>query len=115
MVVYVAAEVVRTMKPRTSANEDAIHEPFRAVIAVRRTSIGWSFIVSIGTNRRRSNLDADLSICGRGGHRQANCRNSSYGEVIECLHKNFLENFDVIIRLAVVRRDSKDRRAAIRA
>jgi hypothetical protein len=61
-VIYVAAEVIRAMKPRASTNEDAAAKPFRAVVAVRSAAIGIGVIVSVRTIRGDSDGDADLSL-----------------------------------------------------
>ena len=61
MVVDVALEVVRAMKPRASANEDTTCKPFRPVVAVGSTTIRSSIIIPVGTFGGDSDVDADLS------------------------------------------------------
>jgi hypothetical protein len=77
-VVYVALEVVRAMKPRPSANEDAASKPFRAVIAVRSAAIRSCLIVTVGAVGGGSNIDRDADLAFRFGssYHQANSSNS---------------------------------------
>lgn len=72
MVIHVAPEIGRTMKPRASADEDAVQKPFRAVVTVGSTSVRRSRVVSIGANGGYSDVDADLSLGSRGSNRIAN-------------------------------------------
>ncbi len=66
-VIYVAAELVRAVKPRTRANENAIRKPLGAVIAVGGAVVGRDVVVTVGTHGCRSDLDADLRLgYGRG-------------------------------------------------
>ncbi len=65
-VVYLAPELARTMKPWARANEDAPGEPFWPVVAIGSAIIGSEVIEAIGTDRLRSDLDADLRFCLRG-------------------------------------------------
>jgi hypothetical protein len=62
-VVYVALEVGSTMKPGANTNEDATCKPFRAVVAVGGAVVRRDIIVTIGTVRRDSDVDAYLSLC----------------------------------------------------
>ena len=61
-VIYMALEILRAMKPWTSADEDATRKPFRAVVAVGGTAIGRAVIVTIGTFGGYSDFDSDLSL-----------------------------------------------------
>jgi hypothetical protein len=78
VVVYVAPEIVVTVKPRTGANEDATTKPFRAVIAGGSTGIRRHVIVTIGTIRSCSDIDAhaNLGRCLGGRSRDAEGGNS---------------------------------------
>jgi hypothetical protein len=76
-VIYVASEVVSAMKPRANANEDATGKPFRAVITVGGAVVWSDVIVTVGTFRRDSDVDAYLSLCFGSSCREADCSNSS--------------------------------------
>lgn len=56
----VPIEMLGSMEPGTSADEDAAGEPLRAIVAVRSAVVWWHLIVSIGTNRSRTYADTDL-------------------------------------------------------
>jgi uncharacterized membrane protein len=73
IIIYVAAEVIAAMEPRTGADEDPAGKPFRTVVAGGGTAIGGSVIVPIRTFRDDSDVDADLSLHFGGGHREADC------------------------------------------
>jgi len=66
MVIYVAAEIGRAMKPRADANENASHKPFRTIIAVGSASVRWNIIITVRTVRSRPDFHGDLSL-GVGG------------------------------------------------
>jgi hypothetical protein len=74
MMVYVAVEVVMAMEPWTSAYEEATIEPFRAVVAIGCAAVGRNFVVAVGTNRRRADLDGNLSVCLVAGGGYKECR-----------------------------------------
>jgi len=79
MVVDVALEVVRAMKPRAGANEDTARKPFRAVVSIGSAAIRSSVIVTVGAVGGGSNVncDADLGLCFGSGHREENSSKSS--------------------------------------
>ncbi len=79
-VIYMASEVVRAMKPRAGANEDAARKPFRAVVAVGGAVVRGIVIVTVRTSRCGSDVhaDADLSLCFGSGYREADHSNGSY-------------------------------------
>jgi hypothetical protein len=65
--------------PRPDADEDAVHEPLRAVVAIGRAGVRIIVIISIGTNRgwtdiSRANSDANDHPLGtgKGSAKQAN-------------------------------------------
>lgn len=64
VIIYVSDKVFRTMEPRADANEAAVHEPFRPIVTVGRAVVGRHVVVTVRTNRGRSNLDTytNLSI-----------------------------------------------------
>jgi len=69
MVIYVATEVGRTMKPWASANKYTPHKPFRTVVSGGSTGIRSDVIVTIRTVGGYSDFDGDLGLCFRGGSR----------------------------------------------
>ena len=62
-VIHVAVEPGGAVKPRACANKDATVKPFRTVVPRWGTRVRSHVIVSVGTFRRHSNFDADLSFC----------------------------------------------------
>jgi hypothetical protein len=77
MIIYMTMKVAGTVKPRTRANEHASIEPLRTVVAGRSTVVRSDVIITIRTVRGHSYIDANLSLCSRGGSRQADGRNDS--------------------------------------
>src|ERR1700729_2078370 len=77
-VVYMAMEVIGTVKPRAGADEDATGEPLGAVIAIRGAGVWRVIVVAVWALRRYANVDADLgsSLLGcRGETKRGNrCR-----------------------------------------
>ena len=70
--IYIPAEALRPVKPRSRTEEHPTHKPLRAVIANGCTGIRRVIEVPVGANRRHPNpdVDVDLSCCLR-------CRSSS--------------------------------------
>lgn len=68
---HMAIKIIRAIKPRDSADEDAPTEPFRAVVAVWGASIRTVVIVAVRTFRSDSdaNIETDLSRCLGGSWR----------------------------------------------
>jgi hypothetical protein len=56
--IHPSVKIARTMEPRTSADENPVCEPCRAVIAVWSTAIRRVGKISIRANRLRTDLDA---------------------------------------------------------
>ena len=77
MVIYVAVEACRAVKPGAGANEDSAGKPLRAVVAVGSAVIRRDVIVPVGTFRRDADVDLHLSLCFGSSDREADCRNSS--------------------------------------
>jgi hypothetical protein len=69
MVIYVAPEIGRAMKPWARANEDAANKPFGTVVAGGGTGVWGDVIVTIRTVGGYSDFDVDLSLCFRDGNR----------------------------------------------
>jgi hypothetical protein len=65
-VIYVALEFTSAMKPWASANESVPAKPFWTVVAGRGTVIRSHVIVTIGTFRSYSDVEADLSSASTG-------------------------------------------------
>lgn len=75
VVVNVTVETVRTVKPRTSADEDAAREPLRAVVAIRSAIVRGFFVVAVRTDRRWAYLHGNLGICPWAGSKQESSSN----------------------------------------
>jgi hypothetical protein len=86
MVVHVALERVRTMKPRASTDEDTTRKPFWAVVAVRSTAIRSGVIVTVRAVRGDTNVDGDLSLYLRSGRRKEQPSNSREREIPKPVH-----------------------------
>jgi len=76
-VIYVALEVTGAMKPGASANEAVPIKPFWTIVPSGSTVIRSYVIVTVGTFRGYSDVDAYLSLCFGGGNREADSSNSS--------------------------------------
>jgi len=77
MVIYVAVEAGRAVKPRAGANEYATGKPLRAVVAVGGAVVRRDVIVAVGTFGRDADVDLHLSLCFGSGYREADCSNGS--------------------------------------
>jgi hypothetical protein len=89
MIVYVTMEVIRTMKPWASANENTARKPFRPVVAVGSTAIRRGVIVTVRAVGGRSNADADADLrpCFGSGRCEANPSNSYERKIFQPDHK----------------------------
>jgi hypothetical protein len=76
-IIHVAAEGAWSMKPRTSTDEDTSSKPFWAVVARWSTAIRRDVVVAIRTVWCYSDVDAHLSFCPWGDHREATSSNGS--------------------------------------
>jgi hypothetical protein len=70
-VIYVALEVAGAMKPQASADENVPGEPFWTIISGGSTTVRSGVVVTIGTLRRHSDFNADLSLYLGSGSREA--------------------------------------------
>ena len=52
----IEAATVESVKPRTRAHKNAPDKIIRAIVAVRRTRVGWIPIVAIGADRSRGDI-----------------------------------------------------------
>ena len=77
MVIYVAVEACRAVKPRASADEDATGKPLGAVVAVGGAIVGRDVIVTVRTFRRDADVDLYLSLRFGSGYREADCGDGS--------------------------------------
>jgi hypothetical protein len=73
VVIYVAVEVIWTVKPGTSPDEDTATKPLRAIVAVGSAVVGRGFVVTVWANGSRADVDADLSL----GFRGCDCKTKS--------------------------------------
>jgi hypothetical protein len=76
MVIYMAPELGRPVKPWASANEDTVAKPLWSIVTSRSTGIWSDIIVTVGTIRGYTDVDADLSLGLRGVSREGDSRNS---------------------------------------
>jgi hypothetical protein len=61
--INVSVKAYRTTKPRPRAKKHASRKPLRAVIAKRSALVRRVIEIAIRTDRRHSNVDADLCSC----------------------------------------------------
>ena len=61
VMVYMTVEVLRPMKPRSSAHKYATRKPFGTIVAIRGAVVRRYFVIPVGTYRRRSNAHRNLS------------------------------------------------------
>ncbi len=66
-VIYVAGELLSTMKPGPGADEDSTGKPLRTVVSIGSARIGGDVIVTIRTIRGHSDTDFDTDLCVRFG------------------------------------------------
>src|ERR1700719_895757 len=86
-IVDVAPEFAGAMKPRARANEDFAIKPFRAVIARGSAVIRSGVVVTIGTFRGDTDIDADLRLGFRGAGRDTHSGNCGQHEKFQFTHK----------------------------
>jgi hypothetical protein len=83
VVVDMAAEVLRAVKPRAGAYEDAAGEPFGAVVAVGSAGVGSVIVIAIGAIRGNADVNADLSRWFSRYCRQGNSCKSKEGKIVD--------------------------------
>jgi hypothetical protein len=86
MVVHVALEMVRTMKPGASADEDTARKPFWAVVPVGGTAIRRRIVVTVGAVRGGSDVNADLGPNLGSGRRKNEPGNHREREMFRSVH-----------------------------
>ena len=87
-VVYVAAKVVRAMKPGAAADEYTARKPFWSVVSVGSAVIRSGVIVAVRAIGRSANLHGNLSRCFGSGCHQAASSNSREQNKLESSHKS---------------------------
>ena len=65
VVVHVAVEVGRAVKPFAGANEASAREPLRTIVAVRSAVVGSVVVVAVRAGG--FSTDADINLCVRYG------------------------------------------------
>jgi hypothetical protein len=89
MVIYMAAKVIRAVKPGASADEDTAGEPFRTVVAVGSTGVRSEVVVAVRACGFGTEVDINLSLCFRSGRREANYGDSNSSEsTVESVHES---------------------------
>jgi hypothetical protein len=90
VVVDVAVEVGRAVKPRAGANEYTACKPFRAVIAVWRAIVRGVIVVAVRAIGGDSDVNGDLSVRRGSGYAEAGYRNSSQSKSSKSVHRFLL-------------------------
>src|ERR1700691_6456379 len=62
VMIDVSVEVIRTMKPRTCADEYTASEPLRPIVTIRRAVIRRYFVVPVRTDRRFADTNRNLRL-----------------------------------------------------
>jgi hypothetical protein len=89
MVIYMAAKVIRAVKPRTGTDEDSAGEPFRTVVAVGSTGVGSEVVIAVRACGFGTEVDIDLSLRFGSGRREAYDGDNSSGEsTMESVHES---------------------------
>jgi hypothetical protein len=86
VVIYMALEVGRAVKPWASSNEDAAGKPVGAVVAIWSAAVGSGFIVTVGTLRGDADIDADLSVCFGSISSEAETGDGGQSKELEAIH-----------------------------
>lgn len=89
MVIHVAMEVRRAMKPWAGANEDAVYKPLRPVVAVGSAIIGRNVVVAVGANRRNSDFDTYLGMHSGNRDDEADSGNNSECKNLKSVHSHY--------------------------
>ncbi len=63
VIVDVAMEMFRAVKPWAGTDKDPVRKPFRTVITVRSATIRRGIVVTVRTNGRYTDADANLGLC----------------------------------------------------
>jgi hypothetical protein len=103
VIVDMAAEACRAMKPRTGANKDSTAEPFGAVVAIWRTAIWSRIIVTIGT--LWCDTDIYTYLCLGLGSTRSHAESSStcHDEIFQATHKSPLTTLDYLEAIQTAR------------
>jgi len=86
MVVYMAIEVIRAVKPGTCANEHPAREPLWTIVSVGSAVVRRNLVVAIRTNRRFSNLHGYLCRGPIRGSKKQASRNSRQTKIPQHPH-----------------------------
>src|SRR5271170_5579062 len=86
VVIYVTVEVIWTVKPGASPDEDTAAKPLRAVVAVGSAVVGRNVVVAVGAHRSWADVDADLSLRFRRGYGDTESSHCSCGKKLESMH-----------------------------
>jgi hypothetical protein len=87
MVIDIAVEVFRAVKPRAGSDEDAIGKPLGAVITVGSTPVGGDIVVAVWTSGRYTDADAYLGLCSGSSCNNAETSDGGQSEKFQSTHK----------------------------
>jgi len=88
MVIYMAAKVIRAVKPRTGTDEDSAGEPFRTVVAVGSTGVRSEVVIAVRACGFRTKVDVNLGLCFGRDRREANYGDSNSESTSESVHES---------------------------
>ena len=76
MMVYMPVEMIRPVKPRPSADENAAIKPLRTIIPIRCAIVRRHLVVAVRTARLRPNIHRNLSRSRHCRRQKSTCRHS---------------------------------------
>jgi hypothetical protein len=89
MVIYMAAKVIRAVKPWAGTDEDSADEPFRTVVAVGSTGVRSEVVIAVRACGFGTEVDINLSLRFGSGRREANDGDSDSSEsTFEFVHES---------------------------
>ena len=108
MMIYMAIEVVRAVEPRSSADEHAARNPFRAVISVWGAIVRRLFVVPVWANGRCANLHGYLRGSAIRCRKKQACSKSRQTKIFQRTHCfTSLDWRRAALRLVVSRHSSR--------
>jgi hypothetical protein len=86
-IVDIAMEVFRAVKPWAGSDKDAIGKPLGAVITVGSTTVRRGLVVTVRTNGRYTDADADLGLGSGSTCCDAETNDGGQSETFHSTHK----------------------------
>ena len=84
--VHMPVEIMRPVEPGTSPNEHTTREPLWTVVPVRGTVVRRNFVVSVRTNRRRTNAYRNLGWRSQAANKKQASGRSHQSKKLQSTH-----------------------------